>query len=86
MGDFLNHMDGGMGFYQEFPPFSFTVYSNFTVEKCKRSQGKAKAKAKLVIERRNSEDFFSGFGPRIRPQNNVLPTLWMTYVNATTII
>jgi hypothetical protein len=34
--DFLNHRDGGMGFYPEVPPFSFTVYSNFAVEKCKR--------------------------------------------------
>ena len=30
--DFLNHREGGMVFCQGFPPFSFKVYSNWTVE------------------------------------------------------
>ncbi len=102
MGDFLDHMDGGMGFYQEFPPFSFTMYSNFTVEKCKRLHEFEEIRKMLrefeeiEVSRQscrgycdsNSKEelrrFFSGFRPR--PQYNVLPTLWMTYVNATTII
>jgi hypothetical protein len=34
--DFLNHRVGDMVLYQVFSPFSFTVYSNRTVEKLKR--------------------------------------------------
>jgi hypothetical protein len=30
--DFLNHREGGCGFLSGFPPFSFTVYSNRTIE------------------------------------------------------
>ncbi len=34
--DFFNHMKRGYGFLSGFPPISFTMYSNFTVEIRKR--------------------------------------------------
>ncbi len=34
--DFLNHGEGGYDFLSGFAPFSFTVYSNLTVEIRKR--------------------------------------------------
>jgi len=63
--DFLNHGKGD-GFLSGFPPVSFTVYSNWTLEtvrgcvslkKCK-SQGKA---VEVNSKEENSQDFCLGF-------------------------
>ncbi len=76
--DFLNHREGGngflSGFLSGFPPFSFTIYSNWTLEIARgcMSLKKEKSQGKAVEVTVNSNEgkflrLLSGFRPRIRP-------------------
>ncbi len=74
--DFLNHREGEYGFLSGFPPFSFTVYNNSTVETVRgcvslkklKSQGKApevtvisKEETLKIFVWISSKNFVSGF-------------------------
>jgi len=73
--DFLNHKEGG-----RFPPFSFTVYINWTLEAVRgcvslkkyKSQGKA-VEVTMNSKEENSSDWIR---PRIRPQD------WLCHVHS----
>ncbi len=88
--DFLNHREGGMVFLLGFPPFSLTVYSNWTVEivrgcvrlKKYKSQGKT-VEVTVNCKKENSEDFedfcldfVQEFGLCLLAYNSVYQLFW----------
>ncbi len=61
---FLKPYERGYGFVSGFPSFSFTVYSNWTVETVR---GCESLKRWLWRARRKTQRLLPGFRPRIRP-------------------